>query len=494
MFGLITFAEAKPRRLNIASSHNQVIDLTMQDHGEDDAVHNLTHPPIVIFGEQWQWECRVCTSIPQESKGTLKVLGKGRSKRIITDWQISNQYNWSDGSPVTGYDVKRTVQILRNHLPHINKVIKAIDIDNKNSRKFKITLRGTSSDIYRLMTLRLIPRLKSSNLSYGPYQIKNWRGGFPLLIKNPHFRSDGWPFEEIVFRNRSKTLELLSHSPKSEAVFLPSALPSTPDINSLFHTQKKNIDVFKGVSPILDAIIVNLRNPNLGDALQRQDISDSIDREKVNSVIYKNMGFPTRLFTHPSDPICPSESTIKTTKSKSEKPEYPLVMELTFPKNRKKLAQVIKKSLTEQGYKITLRDVSKNYYENRVLKQADFKDLALVSWKIAPGNLPREVFFSKEIPTFGNSFRGRNLSGWVNKDIDNTLNASGHLPNHRLFNTCKKIQDLFLADVPIISITFRPFYLISTKGLIRSTPTNHLYGPTLFSSQWGIKQNMKSSH
>ena len=488
LFLLSGIVQAKSPRLDIITSITKMPKLMEQAPGDDHAILNLTHPPLVMLNKSWQWQCLVCKSIPNRDDDTLKTKGRRRSKKVISQWEINPEYFWSNGEPVTGYDVKRTINLLRPRLTHINKMIKDIKIDSKDPRKFKVIFRSFRSTFPQLFAIRLIPRNQSLEMTYGPYKIQSWEQNTVKLRKNRFSRNIGWHFSHVHFLAPARNRKLIFTKKVAQTtIVMPSAMPTDAQLlTKNLHDKKDQVfDFHSGASPVLETLYFNLRNPGLTNVRVRQTLAKALDTVKITKQVYGDNGFAASTFSHPSDPICPVQLPPKATDS--AKMELPKKLEITFLKSPEKNAifKALVAAWTPLGIKVIKKEVSQTFYANRVLKESHFQDLALVSWHTAPGTIPINFFYSKSIPSYGNGFRGQNLTGWVNRDVDSLLKKLHRAKSpESITNICTQLQIFFNADQPMIPIAFKPFSIATTKDLKGFFPVQHLYSVSLFGQNW----------
>ena len=392
--------------LILDTGKQEKINPLWQQPGQNHDALNMTHPPIFSLNKKWLWECNICQTLP-----TLLTKKISRRKAVyFSEWQLKKNLKWSNGSTINGYDVKRTLNLLRPHLPTINQSIKSITIDPDDPKKFTVVFRTKFHDFYKFFAIRLLPKEVTWNISYGPYKIDSWPERGPILSRNPYFSEPNiGSFERISFQK-------LTEKKKDEHPFLKI---------SNDHDKRRPSEKFEStISTNLKVIALNLRNPLFNNQKLRSHLSDVIDRSLLNKTFFNEDGHPTDSFMHPADPIClPHLGTQSVEGSRAIWTGKKIRIELVYreSKKQKALAEFIKNSWAAAGIEVALKGVSKIFFDTRVLKEAHFSDAVLLDWHIAPGTFPYNVFHSKDIPSFENSYRGMNISGWINRYVDRHL-------------------------------------------------------------------------
>lgn len=466
-------------------------NLLNQYPGEDHVILNLTHPPLVILDDRWEWKCLICRALPSKESDSLVFSGK-KDKKLFSYWEIDPSYFWSTGDPVTGYDVKRTLNLLRTRLVHINRIIKSVDVDKENPRKFRVVFRHFQSTYPQLLALRLIPKNNDLSVSYGPYRIAAWTDQNVQLSRNSPSRIAGWKFDVIRFLFPQKNIwDLVKRKPSNATIVLSSAFRrSLFDHESGLDYESRYYDFVHGAEPVMEALLFNLRNPKLVNSKVRRKLSKTLGDFISLNESFSIGSYVTETFSHPSDPICPvylkSGDRVIANEAKIEVPRE---LELVLPDvpDKVRLSKLIEKAWSRRGITVIRKVVSESYFREKVLKESNFRDLALVSWKIAPGTIPLDVFHSKEIPSYSNGFRGLNLSGWVNREVDTLFDKLRRSKSpHFTTQVCEKLQVFFGEDQPMIPIVFRPYTVAASRDIIGFSPTMHLYGVSLFGSSWDL--------
>lgn len=483
-------------RLDIPTS------LEKQQPGMNHTVLNLTHPPFVMFDSNWEWKCNLCESIPTLKQATIKkdsqTITYWRSK-----WKIKDEIFWSNGFPVTGYDIKATLDSLRTHLPILNKAIRSIAVNSRKPRHFEIRWREDNPDFIKLLALRLIPPSKNLEVSYGPYMIKSWQSQKVTLELNPHDKTSARKIENIELLSAKNHNEI----PKSPFLVLmrPQNLPElewAQNISSSPHTTTEVI-----ASNTLKTIFLNLKNPIFNDARIRKALLLSIDREKLNQAAYQGHAFPYTVFSHPADTTCPIASNFapniqlanelldqtgayKNSSGLRERSNQVLSFQLAYHNNsiNRAMVAILETGLQELGIQLIRKPYSLAEFRAEIIPKAKFEHLILLDWKQSPTDLPYGALHSKEVTLKVNRYSGHNISGWVNRHADEILQKfSTEHDIQEKQKLCGQMQHQVLQDVPFIALALNPYFVIYSDTLSGIKPVKHYFDPLLFNRDWSVE-------
>ncbi len=469
--------------------------------GEDVAPLNLTHPPFIAMNPDWLWACRVCKEIPS----TTKVISKSEKNAVhyvSGPWEIRGDYYWENGKPVTGLDVKATINSLKTKLPVLGQIFRKVIVDQDDPRKFSLVLSSNWRHFSQSLALRLIPPLKAPMLSYGPWRIESWQKDKIDLSPNPHFKGAKPEFGAVRFLSAEKTPETAS-----PFVALPSLRqwllgPWLPALEAKRKTSEVIIHELVGTA--LDAIVLNLRNPLFSDLRVRQALSLALDRAELNEQIYHGKGWPTVSFGHPSDQMCPLNDRpslnlaraqellteagwiLNEEGQRAKKNGEILRINLTYPDDpiKSQAFRIIARQWGILGIQIKADPAPSAIYSEEFLSKAKFTDAALMTWQTVPGIFPYEVFSSKEIPSRSNDYRGKNIAGWANKQVDHILRRYENSDSSKSYELCRELMVQFVQELPILPILFEPTIVASSIDFVGLEPTMHQYSSLLYSNDW----------
>ncbi len=130
-----------------------------------------------------------------------------------------------------------------------------------------------------------------------------------------------------------------------------------------------------------------------------------------------------------------------------------------FDSIRYETAVIISKQLAEIGIKVNIRTVEWDMFNTRIAE--GYYDLLLAGWYI------------DEIPDFRSLFSTdgeNNLSGYSSEEMDELLDdIMKQSTEEDLKNSFRKLQNLLIEDVPVISLYFRTNTLLTRAGIVNVT-------------------------
>ena len=278
---------------------------TNQNIGESNFVRNLISPPMITFNHSQKWSCLVCKEIPTQKNGMLKI-DKEKLYQVSSHWTIEKAYNWDDGRPVTGFDVKYTLNVIKKEHPNLPEF--RVNVDPHNPRRFILEMKNVRSDFYQLLAISLLPHRKPSLLkqksssslltyleasrgnTYGPYKIQQ---ATPFkLIKNSYFNGNHSTFETISVVKVESKKELMKLVLEDRLDIIADGSFSYRDLKMLLSNKqvRENWHMRYTDSPWTDLLILNLRNPYLADQNVRKAIMHSVDQRMILSKVFDNYG------------------------------------------------------------------------------------------------------------------------------------------------------------------------------------------------------------
>lgn len=466
--------------------------------GSNATILNFSHPPVVRMNDKWQWDCFLCQKMPELVREVRQIRGK-KVSIYTTEWEIKPEFFWQNGNPVTGYDVQRTLRMLRRRAPSLNEMIRGVVVDSQNPRKFHVEFREDLGSYKQLMSIRLMPQKLHSKTelpeSYGIWRLTAWQKNKATLVLNQYYQGPKPKYHRIEVSNQSP-----ANMPPPADLIVDAKKPhqsptiKTPDLVTDFYTNTN-----------LDIAILNLRNPKFADKRLRQALSLAIDREAFVNSYYQNYGVAASSFPHPSDPTCPvvfPETKDTDTAAillrragyryakdgQLESPDgEPFAIKITYEDDghNRAIYDALKAAWTSIGIMVSGEKVSHDRYQEKVLPEAYFEDALIATWQVVPGQVPWGVFSSKRIPSKANRFHGNNISGWVNREVDNLLKDSAtenSVGQHR--EICRDLVKHFDEDRPILPLAFGYSVLHYSKSMKPIRPIRHVYDFSMFYDKW----------
>jgi len=480
-------------------------------------VHQIYSKPLTYLDDNWKLVCGLCEKIPTIADGSARIIEQKKKKFLRADWKIKENIFWSDGQPVTGFDVFKTWIIASYPKTEPNTAafanIRKIIVNKKNPRKFTIEYEKIKSnfdslgfhvlpehiegavfdedpDNYRQNTTYNVAPTKKGLFNAGfsltkkelPYQL-----AFERTLKNKKKLN----YVTVVYYNSSQKVMTALQQNKIEMI---SAVGITPDdlvyfkdtfTNSKELSEKYSIEL--STSEVFEHLDLNLRNPGLANSNVRKALSYAINTEEL---IAESLNIPAETaetFLHSNDQFYVAESVspkfdLKLAKKLLEASGWKLLKNgsrskankiLSLPlvttegdEFRLRVAHYLVKQWAKIGVRVELELQKNSEFFDETLKKAHFKGFIMYAWLTVPNESPRTMFYSNEIPTVQNGYTGQNAMGWINKSVDEILeNYISELD----FDTRKKmmlaLEAEYLNDVPSIPLYWHPRGSIVPKDM-----------------------------
>ncbi|SMF55501.1 ABC transporter substrate-binding protein [Pseudobacteriovorax antillogorgiicola] len=516
------------KTLNIAmKQHMQSFYPIQQSPGDSNFIRNLVVPPIIAINQNQQWTCIICSHLPKLSNQGVEVFEEPDENGFImvSHWQISRRYQWDDGKPLSGFDVKFTIEHMKkqgHHFPELK-----ITINHKNPRKFSMWMKEARPDFYQTLAISLLPHQKaqllkaisrnpkqanqqislSQGLSYGPYRLEQ-DSKTMTLRENRYYQGLKNDFKSIhiTFVNSAKDL---FRALKSGAIdMVADGELDYDDIKPLLSDNKikSQWKLAHSLSPTTDILYFNLRNPYLADQQVRNAIFHSIDRESLLSDIFDNYGSvaPIPPFLGSAYPSRASDYQLLKARRILSSSGWQLIdgerikngarlkLDLVYHRTtlKHKIASRIRSNLAASGIIVQLRPMKSVEAVLEQVRKGLYKDMALLSLKVFPDMPLKSLFHSEYIPNSENDYYGWNLGFWNNKRTDRVLDEiSQAFDEGERRKLMQRFSQIYQEDLPAVPLLIRPHFGILNTNLVNVHFPGHGYHSSLFSSGWSTLED-----
>ena len=534
------FADSSPTTLRIGTAVNQTEALLPihQVPGQSHFLRNFIAPPFIHLDPDWRWQCRICLHLPSSAQGANAADPKqkaGSSQPTTSQWEISPQMNWADGTNVTGYDVQYTINHLRKSQkdPSLqeNFPVKEITVDPQNPRKFSLTVKHFFTDSYQILAISLLPAHKRDLLenpkesvethgnsliaqpfwSYGPYRIANISGNEVTLVPNEHYSGSALGWKKIVLQYFPKKADLLRALKTGAIDMIADGELGLDDISLLSQDTKTKDPTFEQVRVLaspsneLEQITLNLRNPAFGDVRLRKALLVGMNRQRIVADIYHNHALVADYFLHPKDPLFVKPKELYAYKpdvaatllddagwklaanGKRVKNDHVLALQIASrPETvRMRVIGLIKEDWQKLGIDVTVEEIADSESFHEYVQSARFRDMAYYTWMEPPGSIPWSQLHSGQIPGSRNEYVGQNAGAWSNSNVDAALNdllfEEDPKDRQKSINT---ILNEWASDIPIIPIVFRPRFAAFAADLPGYLLPGNGYHSSIYCEQW----------
>jgi len=137
------------------------------------------------------------------------------------------------------------------------------------------------------------------------------------------------------------------------------------------------------------------------------------------------------------------------------------------------------------GIDVRIRNEPARVFFGDTVKKRKFAAMAMYAWVSAPENVPRSTLDSKEIPSEANGWSGQNTTGYKSAEMDRLIDAiEVELDRDKRAALWHRIQEKYLADLPVIPLFYRADPFIIPTWLEGVVPTGHEDPSTLWVETW----------
>lgn len=467
-----------------------------------DPISAISRPPILYLDSNDQWQCVLCEKIPTFDNGLIKNT-KGKFELIL---ELNDQFIWNDGAPISAMDVKFTMEYYNNLSLELGVPYKfpysKIKISKSNPKKITILFSNFRRDYLAILTFSLLPFHKINNLqnnnriylsskgfTYGKFsEIEVLKNSIKIL-PNPNLKlQKKTNFESI---NIYWTKNLSDSITNLESKKIDILLDFYPDSNQLNTIQSlpKNLKS-KMRSGFKQAILLlNLRNPIFTNNEDRLTLYKSIDKGTLNRNIFRGTALESESFRYPRGTLNDYYLDIGLHSYNQNQFHFPnkertLHIATSNSPNKIKIASEIKNQLVKLGYKIRIDTYSARFFQNNILRKANFKHLALTIFEDLPTNVPLTSFHSTQTPSYPN-YEGSNFARWHNKKVDNLLEKYIKLKDEdKLIKLERKIFDQFIVDIPFFPLVYLPKVLLHNEKLKIGDLSKNFFPTVISYEKW----------
>ncbi|HHB1887435.1 ABC transporter substrate-binding protein [Bacillus cereus] len=319
--------------------------------------------------------------------------------------ELKEDLYWSDGTPISTYDIEFTIKVLLNpsfkgnrgnHLLNImgaleykegiKKDIEGIEILNDRNIKFQFIKPDES--FKRRLLLPIIPKhifekysvneflhkvIDEECVSCGPYKLKSFTKNNFKFQKNDtfHLGVPRIPNMEIELNNTDHFLKKLY---TNEVDF--SILSYDEAYNFEHNQEQSDYTIYKLPKPQINFIALNHRNKYLKVKEFRKAIMHGINRNEILNVVYKNYGniinqyYPSLLEQYVSNDLQNYDYNVKKALNEIDKLQESnnISLKMGIPSEDKEsllTAQIIKRNLIEIGITLEIIECSKSTWRQK---------------------------------------------------------------------------------------------------------------------------------
>lgn len=494
----------------------------------------MTARPFTVYDENWELVCLLCTELPTIENGLAvpEETADGKPGIAVT-YTIHPEATWGDGKPVTSEDVMFTWEVGRHPQSGIAgaegyRRITGIDVHDDKTftlhvNKLTFTYNAFSANLlpahlerekfaepaeYRNRTT-YDADTTNPGLYFGPYRITETSAGSHVVFEpNPTWWGRKPYFRRIVVRVIENTAALEANLLSGEIDYVAGELGLTIDQALAF--EKRHGDDFKVVYKpglIYEHVDLNLDNPVLADVRVRHALIHGIDRTAISEQLFEGRQpvaasnvnpldwvFAADTPDYPYDPDRAAELldaagwTDMRGGIRHNAAGDPLTLELMTTagnRTRELVEQVLQSQWRSLGIDVKIRNEPARVFFGQTVAQRRFTGLAMYAWISSPESVPRTTLHSEEIPTAENNWSGQNNPGYRSDEMDGLIDAiEVELDRDKRKALWRRLQELYVTDLPVIPLYFRANAYIMPKWLEGIVPTGHQFTTTLWVENW----------
>ena len=507
-------------------------------------VLGFARPYLTAYDKDWKLTCYLCVRLPSYEDGTAHVeTGTDGRQQVVERYTLQPQAKWDDGVPVTTADVLFTyeagkypksgyahAELYQGDTASTIADIKAID-----AKTFEVRLKGVpcqyqdlsdfyivpehiegpifraDPDLYRLHTMYdMDPTARG--LYYGPYRISHVERGSSIdLTRNPTWWGKRPAFDRIHIQAFDNTSTMQSALVSGQVDYLPGEVGIPENIALSIQRRyagKYNV-VFK---PTLtdQHLDLDAANPLFADLRVRKALLLAIDRDTANTAIYDGLYKPQTSFLSPLDPLFtadvatygfdpkqaaallgeagwkPGADGVRVD-GKGERLSFTL-MTTSGDQRREELEQILAWYWKQVGVEARIVNQPARILFGQTLPHHLSTGAALYSWMTAPGNIPRSIYGTANIPSAENGWSGENFLGWSNPQMDSLLT--------RMETVCEpaankaawdEAQRLYTEQLPSLPLYYRSSAYVMPNWLKGVEPTGHQVPSSMWVQDWGVE-------
>jgi peptide/nickel transport system substrate-binding protein len=259
-----------------------------------------------IDGETLDLTPELVTELPSVGNGGVVINDDGT---LTVRYRIRDEAVWSDGVPITGYDLDFTLGVMREQSPDEDDLVHNVISTEAEAKSFEMVL-AEPTVAYETMFPVVIPKhaVEGTNVatawtdkmwpSAGPFIVAEWEhGDYLRLVRNPEYwktdPSSGaqLPYlDEVVFKFNQEHEALLSAFVAKELdVLVPSPDPDT--VSRLRNLEPDGVVVQVKPGPLWEHLNFQFGPANRNDdslnqySSYRQAIAYAIDTERMASLV-----------------------------------------------------------------------------------------------------------------------------------------------------------------------------------------------------------------
>lgn len=506
---------------------------------------------LVTLNGDNQWVTQLAKDIPTFENKKAEMVGTGDKKYIKATWEILENAQWGDGTPITCGDFAFALKVASSPNVAIAEketftLVKSIEAIGGNQKKCLFTYEQAKWDFNRLGQFYPLPKHLEEpifnkygsqkegyekNSTYvknptnpglfnGPYKISEVKlGSHVTFVPNAKFYGQQPKIQKIVFKliPNTGTLEANLRSGTIDAISsLGLGLDQAIVFDKKIKSEKLPYEILFKPSVTYEHIDLNLDNPFLQDVRVRKALMFSYNREDLVKALFEGKQQAAIHSVTPNDPWFTADpqkvNLYRYSKREAQKlldeagwkmekdgfrykdgKKLEFTLMTTAGNKSRELVQVyLKEQWKQVGIDITIKNEPARVYFGETTSKRKFPAMALFAWVSSPENNPKSTFHSKNIPTDKNGWSGQNFMGWKNAKVDALTDAID------LEFDAKKRKDMmadvlkeYTNDVPVLPLFYRSDVAVIPTNLKNYKLTGHQFPETNQVEYWDLGAAVK---
>ena len=495
---------------------------------------------LTVTNPDQQIVCQLCVEVPTIANGLARIMDRpDGTKGMVVTYNLRPDNFWADGTPVSSADIVFSFEAGRRsdmgfQRPDVYAVIDRVEApepmravvylkniqSNFNVLDWPILpahvereIVKTSADPADFRKNTLYNRAPTTpGLWNGPYRLAATEPGVSYSFEpNPHWKGKVPGFKRIIVRVIENTSALEQNLLSGDIDYIFGELGLTVDqAISLEERAKARFDFSYPAALAYEHVDINLDNPILKDVRVRRALLAGLDREMINTRLFKGKQPVAATFVSPKqvdfDPsIKPAAYDPKLAarlldeagwkpgaggiRTNAEGKRLQIELITTAGNKQRELVQTVLQSQWKQiGVDIVIRNEQARILFGRSLRERRFSGLALYAWSSSPNEPPSMTLASNSIPTEANNYGGSNYPGWANPEFDAAIIAAAReLDPIKRQAIWTQMQRLYADDLPVIPLYFRVESFVLPQWLKGIRPTGHAVPSTAWVEDWHVQ-------
>lgn len=509
-------------------------------------MYRMVGRSLVVLSPEGKWVTQLAKEIPSIEKGSAKIIEENGKKKITAAWEIVEGAKWGDGKPVICQDFITAHKIATSPNVSVGEKeqwtqVEKIEIDAKNPKKCTFKYDKAKWDFYQLAQFFPVPTHlegpvfekfakqkegyeKNSNyvrnptnpgLYNGPYLISEVKlGSHVSFVPNKHFYGKQPNIKKIVVKLIPNTGTLEANL-RSGTIDMISVLGFEFDQALAFSkkAQAENLPFVTHFVPSVtyEHIDLKLENPILKDVRVRKALLHAIDRDGLVKALFEGKQEVAIHNLSPKDSWFTKDPKVVSTYRYSKREagklldeagwkmgadgyrynngkKLSLVFQTTAGNKSRELIQVYLQNQWKQaGIEVLVKNEPARVFFGDTMSKRKFEGMALFAWVSSPESSPRSTLSSKSIPNSSNGWSGQNYNGWVNSEVDKSLdNLDVEFNAKKRTELVHNIVKQYTNEVPVLPLYYRSDISVTPKNLKNYKMSGHQFYETNNVEDWAL--------